>query len=413
MPAAAVVDMAVSVRRRAAAAAVCVLVLTGCQWGGVSSLPLPGGPNLGPHPYRVVIEFTNVLDLVPYSLVKVDDVTVGKVVRVQLVGWHAQVTCMINGDAHLPANAVAKIEQTSLLGEKFVALSPPAGQPPSGTLRDGSLIPLKRTAEDVQIEQVLSALSLLVNEGGLENIATITSELNAALHGNEGEVRDVIKQLSDAVGTLNAQRGTIIRAIRNLGLLTAKLAAQRTTLARALDQITPAVKLLAQQRAQLTRLLVAIRKLGVVTDRVIRESSADFLANLRSLEPIAANLAKTGAQLPQALELMITFPFPKTATNAIRGDYVNLNVRLDMNATSLLRNFLSGTALSGLPRSAGPLTAPPLITQPKPPLGTIPPVLGGGNPVTGGKGGAPGGSSSGGQQGGPGGILGLLTGGLG
>jgi phospholipid/cholesterol/gamma-HCH transport system substrate-binding protein len=402
-------------RRTALALAASAITLCGCQWGGVSSLPLPGGPNLGPHPYRVVVEFTNVLDLVPYSLVKVDDVTVGKVVRVQLVGWHAQVTCMVNGDVRLPANAVAKIEQTSLLGEKFVALSPPAGQPPSGTLRNGSLIPLQRTAEDVQIEQVLSALSLLVNEGGLENIATITSELNAALHGNEGEVRDVVKQLSVAVGMLNAQRNTIITAIHNLDLLTAKLAGQRATLARALDQITPAVKLLAQQRAQLTGLLVATRKLGVVTDRVISESSADLLANLRSLEPITANLAKTGAQLPQALELMITFPFPRTATNAIRGDYVNLNIRLDLNATSLLRNLLSGTALSGLPQPPGSLTAPPpLIAPPKTPLGAIPPVPGGGSPVPGGSGGpgAPGGAP-GGSQGGLGGILGLLTGGLG
>jgi len=397
-----------------AAAAACALVLTGCQFNGVSSLPLPGGPNLGPHPYRVVIEFSNVLDLVPYSLVKVNDVTVGKVVRVQLVSWHAQVTCMLNGDVRLPANAVAKIEQTSLLGEKFVALSAPAGGRPSGALRNGSVIALPRTAEDVQIEQVLSALSLLLNDGGLANIATITRELNAALHGNEGEVRDVLKQLSYAVGTLNAQRGTIIQAIRNLDLLTAKLTRQRATIVTALDQITPAVKLLAQQRAQLTKLLVATSELGVVTDRVITSSSADLLANLRALQPISANLAKTGAQLPQSLELMLTFPFAKTATNAIRGDYLNLSVKLDLNAANLLRNFLSGTAVSGSSgppsRSRGvlpPLTVPPLTAPAPIPLGAIPPVIGG-KPAAGGSG--PSGTAS---PGGTGGLLGLLTGGLG
>ncbi len=386
-----------------AAAAACALVLTGCQFNGVSSLPLPGGPNLGPHPYRVVIEFSNVLDLVPYSLVKVNDVTVGKVVRVQLVSWHAQVTCMLNGDVRLPANAVAKIEQTSLLGEKFVALSAPAGGRPSGALRNGSVIALPRTAEDVQIEQVLSALSLLLNDGGLANIATITSELNAALHGNEGEVRDVLKQLSYAVGTLNAQRGTIIQAIRNLDLLTAKLTRQRATIVTALDQITPAVKL-----------LVATSELGVVTDRVITSSSADLLANLRALQPISANLAKTGAQLPQSLELMLTFPFAKTATNAIRGDYLNLSVKLDLNAANLLRNFLSGTAVSGSSgppsRSRGvlpPLTVPPLTAPAPIPLGAIPPVIGG-KPAAGGSG--PSGTAS---PGGTGGLLGLLTGGLG
>jgi len=390
-------------RRTAAAVATCLLAVTGCQFDGVSSLPLPGGPSLGAHPYRVVVEFSNVLELVPYSLVKVDDVTVGKVVRVKRVGWHAQVTCLVKAEVQLPTNAVATIEQTSLLGEKFVSLSAPAGRARSGTLRPGSGIPLRQTSEDVEIEQVLSALSLLVNDGGLEQIATITDELNAALHGSSDTVRDVLRQLTDTVRTLNAQRGTIVAAIRNLDRLTAKLAVQRSVLGRALDQITPAVRLLARQRAQLTDLLAATNELGVITDRVINKSAADFLANLRALRPIAANLAKAGAQLPQALELMLTFPFPRTATNALKGDYANLTITADLRTTSLLRDLLSGTAL---PAGSGPALAgvgsgvaaarPPLTAPPATPLGLAPAPA---SPARDGAGAL-------------GGLAGLLTGGL-
>ncbi len=72
----------------AAAIAATATALSGCSFNGVSSLPLPGGPDLGPHPVTVKIEFANVLDLVPQSAVKVNDVSVGKVEDIELVGRH-------------------------------------------------------------------------------------------------------------------------------------------------------------------------------------------------------------------------------------------------------------------------------------------------------------------------------------
>jgi phospholipid/cholesterol/gamma-HCH transport system substrate-binding protein len=404
-----------SLRARTAAAigtaAAVTLVISGCQFNGVGSLPLPGGPSLGSHPYRVEVDFTNVLDLVPQSVVKVNDVTVGKVTSVQLQGWHARVTCMINGNVHLPSNAVAKISQTSLLGEKFVALSAPSGQSSIGTLSSGSLIPLTRSSEDVQVEQVLSALSMLVNNGGLEQLSTITNELNSALHGNEDTTRDLLKQLNTTVGAFNAQRGTIVQAINNLDSLTAKFAAQNTTIANSLDQITPALRLLADQRAQLTKLLTSTSQLATVADRVINASSADFLANLRALQPIADSLAQTGDQLPKSLEMILTFPFPPTTTNVIKGDYVNQSVTLDLNVGKVLQNLLGGTALSSLGGAAsgsgrGTGLTPPLTTAPQAPLGALP-----GSSVPAGTGSSGAGGSPG--SGGLGGLGGLLSGGLG
>src|SRR3954452_20640137 len=118
--------------RAVAAALVGTLALTGCGFHGLYSASLPGGADLGSHPYHVLIDFSDVLDLVPQSAVKVNDVTVGKVESVKLVGWVAEVQIAVNGDVTLPANAYARIRQTSLLGEKFVSLS----YPPDGEVAD-------------------------------------------------------------------------------------------------------------------------------------------------------------------------------------------------------------------------------------------------------------------------------------
>ena len=67
----------------------------------------------------------NVTNIQPNSRVRVGDVTVGNVTKVELQGWHALVTMRLNGDVVLPANATAKVGQTSLLGSLHIELAPP------------------------------------------------------------------------------------------------------------------------------------------------------------------------------------------------------------------------------------------------------------------------------------------------
>src|SRR2546421_7435195 len=65
----------------AAATAASLLTVTGCgaaQFNGVSDMALPGGADLGAHPYKVRAQFRDVLDLVPNSGVRVNDVPVGR-----------------------------------------------------------------------------------------------------------------------------------------------------------------------------------------------------------------------------------------------------------------------------------------------------------------------------------------------
>ena len=67
-----------------AVAAATAMALSGCGFHGLYSANLPGGANLGSHPYKVVVYFSDVLDLVPQSAVKVNDVAVGKVESIRL-----------------------------------------------------------------------------------------------------------------------------------------------------------------------------------------------------------------------------------------------------------------------------------------------------------------------------------------
>lgn len=327
--------------KRLALAAAGLVALSGCAFDA-SSIPLPGGPDLGSDPYTVQIIFNNVLDLVPQSVVKVNDVSVGRVDKIQLDGWNAKVTVKLNRDAKLPDNAIATISQTSLLGEKFVALAPPP-QGATGRLSGGDIIPITATTRDTEIEEVLSALSLLLNGGGIEQISTITHELNAAMEGREGTIHEVLNKVDVFVGTLDRQKGTITSAIDSIDRLMVKLEAEKQTIADTLDKTGPAITLLNRNRADLTKMLVGLGKLSDVTSNVVVKSKKDLLANLKNLQPILANLNKTGDTLPSVIGGLLTFPFPDAFNNTVKGDFANMNLTVSLNFEEIMHNLLAGT----------------------------------------------------------------------
>ncbi|MGZ0150916.1 MCE family protein [Kribbella sp. WER1] len=316
------------------------MLLTGCDFS-VYSLPLPGGAKIKGPSYTVTVEFADVLDLVPKSTVKVDDVTVGTVEKVWLDGYVAKVRIKLPKSLDLPDNTHATIRQTSLLGEKFVSLSRPTGsEQPHGKLENGELIPLSRTTSNVEVEEVLSALSLLLNGGGVAQLQIITQELNKALTGNEPAIRSVLTQLNIFVGTLDQNKNRIITAIKSVDALAKKLNAQKATLATAIDSLPNSIKVLDQQRAALVKTLQALATLGNTATRVITSAQQDLVANLKSLFPILTKLAEAGANLPKSLELLFTYPFPDQAANAAKGDFTNLGITVDVDTQKALKNLI-------------------------------------------------------------------------
>lgn len=314
------------------------LLLTGCQFNGWYDVQLPGGAAADGRSYHVTVEFRDVLDLVPQSAVKVDNVTVGAVEKVELDGWHARVRLRVADSVKLPANAVAELRQTSMLGEKYVALSPPVGTAPVGRLRDGDRVPLSRSGRNPEIEEVLSALSALLNGGGVAQLKTITVELNKALEGRENRVRSLLEELDTFLGGLDGQRADIVRALKGVDRLAKRLRKEKKTITKAVDTLPPALKVLADQRRDLTRMLTALSKLSKTGTRVVTASRDDTVANLKQLKPILQQLDKAGDDLPNSLELLTTYPFPRNVVDAVEGDYVNLAVTADLDLAGIYGN---------------------------------------------------------------------------
>ena len=307
------------------------LLLGGCSADGLLGGGLPGGAAQGDG-YDVQVVFDDVLDLVNQSAVKVDDVPVGSVTGIELDDFQARVSLRINADVQLPANAVAELRQTSLLGEKFIELGPPATGA-TGRLVDGDVIPSTRASRNPEVEEVFSALAALLTGGGLTELQTIAVELSRALAGREEQVRSAFRRVERLVGALDERKSEVVRAIDALDRLGATLAGQRQVLVEALDDITPAITVLADQRAELTHLLRKLSDLGAVGTRVVKATRDDTLANLRLLQPIVAQVVTVKAELARSVDQLVRFT--RVVPRAIPGDYLQLLVTLYFDPSTL------------------------------------------------------------------------------
>jgi len=364
---------------------VMALTLSGCEFTGPGSWSLPFTKGGGDGSFPVTVELARVDNLVPNAEVKVGDVTVGNVSAIEFDDWHAKVSLKLDPGAGLPANATARIGQKSLLGAEYLELSAPSAEPPAGRLGPGAVIPLARTGTYPSTEEFLGALSVVLNGGGLAQVKTITTEVNNVLRGRTQDARGLLSNLDTLVSRLNGQTANIAKALDSLNDFGNALARQDDSLAKALDQLPAGVRVLNDERANLTRTLTALSDLSDVGTRVINGTKDDLLANLRSLEPVLGRLSDSGTNLVDSLSLLGNYPWPgRTLANAVRGDYANIDVTLDMTLPTLQKNFLTGMPILGAlpPLGQGNTPAPPPAGLPP---GTAPDSL----PATPGQPGSP------------------------
>jgi phospholipid/cholesterol/gamma-HCH transport system substrate-binding protein len=325
-------------------AVLAVAALSGCGFHGANSFKLPGTKGGGPGSYTIQAQMPDVQNLQQNSRVRVNDVTVGAVTDIQLQGWHAVVTMTIDGGVDLPANATATLGQTSLLGSVHVELAPPAGVPPVGKLKGGSLIPLTSAGAYPSTERTLAAVSLLINGGGLGQLQDIIKALSTGFTGREQDLRSLLGQLDKFVSYLNDQKDDIIAATDSLNNLVGQFADQKPVIDKALKTLPGALTVLKDERNNLADALGELSKFGALAADSVNKTKSNLVKELSDLGPVLQSLADAGPALTRSLGFFGTFPFPKdTLSKWNRGDYANLTAVLDLTMSRLDAGFFTGT----------------------------------------------------------------------
>src|SRR4051794_37270812 len=130
------------------------------------------------HKKTAVAYFPVAMHLYPGSDVDVLGVKVGTVTSVTPQGDRVRVEISYDGDRKLPADAVATVDEPTLVADRVIELSPVYGGGP--VLGNGATIPLQRTGVPLELDQVSANLVELAQALG-PNGANRTGALSRAI----------------------------------------------------------------------------------------------------------------------------------------------------------------------------------------------------------------------------------------
>lgn len=140
----------------------------------------------------------------------------------------------------------------------------------------------------------------------------------------------MLKRVDTLVTNLDENKGDITKALDGVNRLSATLATRKQDVGTVLTGLSPGLKVLEKQRGSLLTMLRSLDTLSTVAVDTINRSKADMIADLKALAPTLKALADSGQDLPDSLQVLLTYPFTDEVLRGVKGDY--LNVYLDVTA---------------------------------------------------------------------------------
>ncbi|MGI8752583.1 MAG: MCE family protein [Acidimicrobiales bacterium] len=327
-------------RRRLASVAAAItaaLVASGC---GVSlqALPKPGGIS-GPT-YTLHATFANVVNLPASAEVRIGAFAVGYVSALDAKDFKAKVTMKIKQAQRLPAGTTAEVRFDTPLGEDYITLVPPSNvaqgapvtkaSPNVDYLTNGSSIPETSTSTAPSVEDVFAALGALLNNGGIDQLQTIITEINNAFGGNQPQIHDLITKLNVAVSSFASNTPRLDATLQQLASLSTTLNNGKDTIAAGLNALAPAVTDLKNDSASFDNLVSQVSDLSKVANGVVTRSQTGLMQTLKALSPVLTQLTNVQGQLGPALNSIdaLEVRTPKIAPGNYLQVAINANVQV-------------------------------------------------------------------------------------
>jgi phospholipid/cholesterol/gamma-HCH transport system substrate-binding protein len=244
--------------------------------------------------------FTDAGGLKPGDDVRIAGVKVGKVSSVDLDGAVVRVGMKVSG-AHIGPDTRADIKIKTLLGQKYVALTP------SGT---GSLdgdIPVARTTTPLDVTQAFIGLGERAGKIDTKQLAQAFDTLSAAFKDTPPYVHESLhglERLSTSIASRDSQLQTLLSRANSV---TNTLAARDAEIAKLINDSNLILQTVYQQRVVVHRLLVDTSAVAQQLAGLVRDNRAVIGPALANLETTLTILQRNQDSLDQTIHLAAPF----------------------------------------------------------------------------------------------------------
>jgi phospholipid/cholesterol/gamma-HCH transport system substrate-binding protein len=317
--------------------------------------------------------FPRTISIYEGSDVRVLGVPVGTVDKVTPSGTDVVVTMSYDADVKVPADAKAVIVAPSIVGDRFIQLTPVYDG--GDVIADGATLAADRTAVPLELDQIYSSiddLTVALGPTGANKNGALSDllESTAANFGGQGaKFHQTIQDFSKLSETLDNNKDELFGSARKLEGFINTLATNDKTVRRFNQSLGDVSSMLSGERQELT---ASLRNLATALGQVssfVKENRKSLGRNISGLKQVSQVLVKRRSELghildsaPLALNNLALTYNPESGTldtNANVGELIN---QVQSDPSTVLCGFLSQAdqagALCDLVKQALPRSAP-------------------------------------------------------
>lgn len=302
--------------------------------GGMIASVLPAcGLTGGGDSYELVAYFDRAVSVFPSSDVRVLGLPAGSVTAVEIDGDRVRVEMRISSDIAIPEDAAALIVPQSLIGERYIQISP-AFKDGMTPIEDGATI--ESTDIPVEPDEALAALKEFLDSLDPEGIGTLVGNLEEDLRGNGATLNHALGSLSELITTFAEKDDALLRIVDSFDRLTQTLVTREGQLGEVLDAFAGASQVLADERESIEGLVAGLADLSREGLALLGEHAGPLRTDI---ETLAAAASSIDANLAAVTQLLQAGPM---LTDGIIGAYnpelraVNLNNNFTPLVTELI-----------------------------------------------------------------------------
>ena len=318
----------------------------------------------------VTAHFPRSVSLYEGSDVRVLGVPVGTVDQVTPSGTEVIVTMQYDADVKIPDDAEAVIISPSVVGDRFVQLTP-VYEKGDEVLADGAELAVERTSVPLELDEIyasLNDLNVALGPNGANRNGALTDllETTAANFGGQGkQFHQTIKDFSKLSETLDDNKEELFDSTEELGNFIETFANNDDTVRQFNRSLSDVSDLLAGEREELAASLKNLSiGLGHVA-RFVRDNKEVLGRNIRGINRVAKVLVRQRDALdeilsaaPTALNNLYHVYNPQAGTLDTNG---NLPQSFEQDPSAILCSFLAPADENGelcdvvdqiIPRSA-------------------------------------------------------------
>lgn len=171
------------------------------------------GWRIGAQDYRVTVMLKKGGGIYTEAYATYRGVTVGRVVRLELLGGHVGAVVAIRPGVRIPADTTASVRELTAAGEQYLDFVPRAGHGPY--LHAGSVVPLADTNEPLQIATVLGNTASLLRSIDPQQLTTVTKAFGAGFDGTAADLRNIVVAGQALFDALDSASSATIELITN------------------------------------------------------------------------------------------------------------------------------------------------------------------------------------------------------